>query len=121
MKSTFTRVGIIGASGYTGAELVRLLDSHPHAKVTLATASGERAGMSIGELFPSLRDVSDIVCEAYDVKRIANECDFVFVALPHGKAMEYVSDLLKAGLKICDLGADFRLRDVADFDEWYKH
>lgn len=121
MKSTFTRVGIIGASGYTGAELVRLLDSHPHAKVTLATASGERAGMSIGELFPSLRDVSDIVCEAYDVERIANECDFVFVALQHGKAMEYVPDLLKAGVKICDLGADFRLRDVEVFEEWYKH
>lgn len=121
MKSTFTRVGIIGASGYTGAELVRLLESHPQAKVTLATASGERAGMPIGELFPSLRDVTDIICEAYDVERIANECDFVFVALPHGKAMEYVPDLLKAGLQICDLGADFRLRDAAVFEEWYKH
>ncbi len=121
MKSTFTRVGIIGASGYTGAELVRLLDSHPHAKVTLATASGERAGMPIGELFPSLRDVSDIVCEEYNLERISNECDFVFVALPHGKAMEYVPDLLQAGLKVCDLGADFRLREAAVFEEWYKH
>lgn len=121
MESTFLRVGIIGATGYTGAELIRLLHSHPHAKVTLATASGERAGMPLGELFPSLRDVSDVICEAYDLERIANECDFVFVALPHGKAMEYVPDLLKAGVKICDLGADFRLRDAAVFEEWYKH
>jgi len=121
MKSTFTRIGIIGASGYTGAELVRLLDSHPHARVTLATASGERAGMPLSELFPSLRNVSDIICESYNLERISNECDFVFVALPHGKAMEYVPELLKAGLKICDLGADFRLRDVTVFEEWYKH
>lgn len=121
MKSTFTRIGIIGASGYTGAELVRLLDSHQHAKVTLATASGERAGVPISELFPSLRDASDIICEEYNLERIVEQCDFVFVALPHGKAMEYVPDLLKAGLKICDLGADFRLRDAAVFEEWYKH
>lgn len=121
MKSTFTRVGIIGASGYTGAELVRLLDLHPHAKVTLATASGERVGMPLSALFPSLRDVSEIVCEEYDLQRIVDACDFVFVALPHGKAMEYVPGLLDAGMKVCDIGADFRLRDAAVFEEWYRH
>src|SRR5690606_27917864 len=79
------------------------------------------AGGPMGELFPSLRGMTDLVCEAYDLERIAQACDFVFVALPHGKAMEYVPDLLQAGVKVCDLGADFRLRDVAVFEEWYQH
>lgn len=114
------RVGIIGASGYTGAELARLLSGHPHVELTAATASGERAGQKLSGLFPSLRGVCDLVCAEYSVERIAGECDFVFIALGHGKALEIAPELAEAGMKVCDLGADFRLRDTAQYQQWYK-
>jgi N-acetyl-gamma-glutamyl-phosphate reductase len=114
------RVGIIGATGYTGAELARLLALHPHAEVTVATASGDRAGTKLADLFPSLRGVCDIVCEEVNLDRLAAACDFAFIALPHGKALELVPALLERGLKVCDLGADFRLRDTSAYKEWYK-
>ena len=114
------RIGIIGATGYTGAELARLLSTHPHAELTLATASGERAGQKLSDLFPSLRGVCDVTCEEYSLDKIKDRCDFVFIALGHGRAMEIVPSILEAGLKVCDLGADFRLRDAAQYKEWYK-
>jgi len=113
-------VGIIGATGYTGAELARLLATHPHAEVVLATASGERAGQALSDIFPSLRGVCDVKCEQLDLDAIAARCRFVFIALGHGKAMEIVPQLLERGLKVCDLGADFRLRDAKDYEQWYK-
>lgn len=114
------KVAVIGATGYTGAELARLLATHPTAKLTIATASGERAGSTLSTLFPSLRGVCDVVCEELDVERIGSNCDFAFIALPHGKALELVPQLLERGVKVCDLGADFRLRDTAIYEEWYK-
>jgi len=115
------RVAVIGASGYGGAELARLLAGHPHAQLARATASGERAGARLSDLFPSLRSVCDVVCEELDIERLASDCDFVFISLPHGKAMEIVPSLLERGVKVCDVGADFRLRDAAIFEQWYKH
>jgi len=120
MSTHAARVAVIGASGYGGAELARLLASHPHAELTIATASGERAGAALSDLFPSLRGVCDIVCEEFDAGKISESCDFVFIALPHGKAMSMVPPLLERGLKVCDIGADFRLRDVDVFETWYK-
>ena len=114
------RVAVIGASGYGGAELARLLANHPHAEITVATASGERAGAKLSELFPSLRGICDIVCEAFDADQIAERADFVFIALGHGKALDFVPQLMERGLKVCDLGADFRLRDVDEYAQWYK-
>lgn len=111
---------MIGASGYTGAELARLLAAHPRAELTIATASGERAGQKMSQLFPSLRGVCDVTCREYSATEIAAECDFVFIALGHGKAMEIAPALIEGGLKVCDLGADFRLRDTAQYKEWYK-
>ena len=113
------RVAIIGASGYTGAELARLLATHAHAQITVATASGERAGQKLSDLFPSLRGVCDIVCQPYDAAEIARNADVAFIALGHGKAMEIAPELLEAGLKVIDLGADFRLRDAAQYEKWY--
>jgi N-acetyl-gamma-glutamyl-phosphate reductase len=113
-------VAVIGASGYGGAELARLLASHPHARLVAATASGERAGARISDLFPSLRGVCDVVCEEFDAARIAESCRFAFIALPHGKAMEIVPQLLERNMKVCDIGADFRLRDTGVFEQWYK-
>ena len=117
---TTLRVGIIGATSYTGSELARLLALHPRAELVAATASGERAGVPLSELFPSLRGVCDLVTEELSMEALAARCDFVFVALGHGKALEMVPQLLQAGLKVCDLGADFRLRDTDSYAEWYK-
>ena len=114
------RVAVIGASGYTGAELARILANHPRAEITLATASGERAGQKMSELFPSLRGVCDVTCVEYSAAQIATECDFAFIALGHGKALTIAPELVEAGLKVCDLGADFRLRDTAEYKQWYK-
>ena len=114
------RVAIIGASGYTGAELARLLANHPHAAITVATASGERAGQPLSNLFPSLRQICDIECEEYDADSIAQKADFAFIALGHGRALEIAPQLLERDLKIVDLGADFRLRDTAQYEKWYK-
>ncbi|HEX8833582.1 MAG TPA: N-acetyl-gamma-glutamyl-phosphate reductase [Abditibacteriaceae bacterium] len=117
---TLLRAGVIGASGYGGAELARLLAAHPHAEITAATASAERAGAKLSDLFPSLRGVCDIVCEAFDADHFAAKCDVAFLALPHGKAFDMVPALLNHGVKVIDIGADFRLRDVEEYRQWYK-
>lgn len=114
------RVALIGASGYTGAELARLLAAHPHAQITAATASGERVGHRLSGLFPSLRSVCDIELEAFDAQALARNCDVAFIALGHGKALEIAPALLELGLKVIDLGADFRLRDPEAYKKWYK-
>ena len=114
------RVALIGASGYTGAELARLLSAHPHAQITAATASGERVGHKLSELFPSLRTVCDIELEAFDADALAANCDVAFIALGHGKALEIAPLLLDRGLRVIDLGADFRLRDAEAYKKWYK-
>jgi N-acetyl-gamma-glutamyl-phosphate reductase len=93
------RVAVIGASGYGGAELARLLAAHPHAELTVATASGERAGARLSDLFPSLRGVCDIVCEEFDADAISSRADFAFIALGHGKAMDIAPQLWNAASK----------------------
>lgn len=113
------RVGLIGASGYTGSELARLLAFHPHARLVAATASGERVGQKLSDLFPGLRGVCDIELEPLNLEALAAKCDVVILALGHGKALEIVPVLLQRGVKIIDLGADFRLRDVENYQEWY--
>jgi N-acetyl-gamma-glutamyl-phosphate reductase len=114
------RVAIIGASGYGGAELARILAVHPHAELTFASASAERAGAKLSDLFPHLRGICDIALEEVNLDEIVARADFVFIALGHGKAMELVPPLLERGLKVCDLGADFRLRDPHIYEQWYK-
>lgn len=118
-NSSKLKVAVVGASGYTGAELARLLAGHPHAELKIATASGERAGQKLSDLFPALRGVCDIECRQYSADEIASECDFAFIALGHGRALDIVPELAERGLKLCDLGADFRLRDKTEYKEWY--
>ncbi len=113
------RVGILGASGYTGSELARLLATHPHAKLTAATASGERIGQKLSDLFPSLRGVCDLELEELSFDRLKDNCDIVVLAMGHGKALELVAPLLERDLKVIDLGADFRLRDALQYKQWY--
>jgi len=112
-------VGIIGASGYTGAELARILCNHPEIKLTVAT-SRQYAGRHLSEIFPNLRGKVDILFENLPVADLCKKADFFFTAVPHKTAMDLVPDLLAAGKKVVDLSADFRLRDVAVYENWYQ-
>jgi N-acetyl-gamma-glutamyl-phosphate reductase len=111
------KVGIVGGTGYTGAELLRLLAPHPQAEVVLLTSRKE-AGSRVDALFPQLRGYCDLLFSEPDPQRLA-ECDAVFFATPHGTAMQMAPALVAAGTKVIDLSADFRLRDTAAFKRWY--
>lgn len=112
------KVAIVGGTGYTGVELIRLLSRHPHAKIQCLTSRTE-AGKRVDELFPSLRGVSDLVFSDLDEQKLA-ECDVVFFATPHGVAMQHAKFLIENNTKIIDLASDFRLQDLAEFEKWYK-
>ncbi len=113
------RVSVLGASGYTGGELVRLLASHPHVQLVHLTAS-QHEGRPVGAVLPNLRGVLAHTLEPADAARIGRDSDLAFVALPHGTAVKVVPDLLEAGARVVDLGADFRLKDPAAYARWYK-
>jgi N-acetyl-gamma-glutamyl-phosphate reductase len=111
-------VGIVGGTGYTGVELLRLLAQHPEARVRAIT-SRKDAGTSVAQMFPSLRGHYDLTFS--DPKDAGlGGCDVVFFATPHGVAMAQAHELLGAGARIIDLAADFRLHDPALFERWYK-
>lgn len=112
------RVAVVGASGYTGVELLRLLLAHPGVEVTCVT-SRQNAGESIAAVFPSLLGRIDLVCDPVDTALIAAKADLAFTALPHQSAMAVVPELLAAGMKVVDLSADYRLRDAAVYEAWY--
>ena len=115
------KVAIVGASGYTGVELIRLLLNHPEIEITCVT-SRQNAGMSISSVFPSLLGRIDLQFDPVDLDLIIRKSDFVYTALPHKAAMTVVPDLLNAGKKVVDLSADYRLHDVAVYEAWYdKH
>lgn len=111
------KVGIVGGTGYTGVELLRMLAQHPEVKLTAITSRKE-AGMPVSDLFSSLRGRVDI---AFSTPEEANlqDCDAVFFATPHGVAMSQAKDLLAANVRILDLAADFRLKDTQVFEKWY--
>ena len=111
------RIGIVGGTGYTGVELLRLLVRHPHATLHTITSRKE-AGMPVAEMFTSLRGHTDLRFSTPDEAPLA-DCDVVFFATPHGVAMSQARSLLTAGVRIIDLAADFRLRDTATFERWY--
>jgi N-acetyl-gamma-glutamyl-phosphate reductase len=112
------RIGIVGGTGYTGVELLRLLAQHPQANV-VAITSRKDAGTGVAQMFPSLRGHYDL---AFTEPANANlqGCDVVFFATPHGVAMSQARELVAAGTRIVDLAADFRLGDPALFERWYK-
>jgi N-acetyl-gamma-glutamyl-phosphate reductase len=117
MEKPMIKVGIVGGTGYTGVELLRLLAQHPQVQLTTITSRAE-AGVPVAALFPSLRGrvgLSFSNPKDADVEG----CDLVFFATPNGVAMEQAAALLRAGVRVIDLAADFRLRDVADWEKWY--
>jgi len=111
------KIGIVGGTGYTGVELLRILAAHPHAELTAITSRKED-GMPVAEMFPSLRGFVSLAFSAPE-KTPLHECDVVFFATPHGVAMAQARELLAAGVKVIDLAADFRLKDTAEFEQWY--
>jgi len=111
------KVGIVGGTGYTGVELLRLLAIHPHAELTVITSRGE-AGMPVAEMFPSLRGYVDL--QFTDPAQVdLSSCDVVFFATPNGIAMQQTRELLAKNVRVIDLAADFRIKDVATWEKWY--
>ncbi len=112
------KVGIVGGTGYTGVELLRLLAQHPQVDLRAITSRKED-GMPVAEMFPSLRGHVSIAFSE-PAKAPLTDCDVVFFATPHGVAMAQAPELLAAGVRLIDLAADFRLKDTAEFERWYK-
>src|SRR3989338_8269163 len=115
------RVAIAGATGYTGEELIRLLLHHPHVQLThlAASAKWDRPS-SASVVFPRFASLLDIPVESLERKRLIESADVIFLALPHGSAMEIAAHILGAGKKVIDLSGDFRLRDPKMYPRWYK-
>lgn len=113
-----TKVGIAGATGYAGAELIRLLAGHPEVELTVLT-SRQYAGTRIHEIYPSFTGVVELDCEAYDPDAMCDRADIVFTALPHTIPMEIVPALAARGKRVIDLSADFRFSDPAVYETVY--
>lgn len=111
------KAGIVGGTGYTGVELLRLLAQHPEVDLRVITSRSE-AGTPVSEMFPNLRGRVDLAFSAPDPKTL-HACDVVFFATPNGTAMTMTRDLLDAGVRVIDLAADFRLKDIALWEKWY--
>lgn len=117
MQSSKIKIGIVGGTGYTGVELLRLLSVHPGADLRCITSRGE-AGQSVSDLFPSLRGYVNVQFSDPAQSDLHN-CDLVFFATPNGIAMQQARDLLAAGVRLIDLAADFRIRDISEWEKWY--
>lgn len=117
MTDRKVRVGIVGGTGYTGVELLRLLAGHPHCQLAAVTSRAE-AGLPVSDMFPSLRGVVDIAYSEPSIEAL-RDCDLVFCATPNGTAMTMVPALLEARARVIDLSADFRLRDGGEWSRWY--
>lgn len=114
------RVGVVGATGYAGAELIRILSGHSDVELTCIT-SRQHAGERFDAIYPSMKGWVDLVCEPYEPARVADSADLVFTALPHKLPMALVPDLLKNNVKVIDLSADFRFKDVQTYETHYQH
>jgi len=112
-----TNIAVVGASGYVGGELLRLLLRHPQVRITTVT-SEQHAGKPVQAVFPNLAG-PELVYEAMDPSRVAAQCEVVFLALPHTKSAGPAAAFLKAGRKVIDLSADFRLRSASQYETWY--
>lgn len=112
------KAAIVGATGYTGAELIRILTQHTNVELVCITSRAE-AGVNVADLYPNLRGHCDLSFVAPDV-RVLSSCDIVFFATPHGVAQSMMQEILAAGVKAIDLSADFRLKDIDVWEKWYN-
>ncbi|GAB6158680.1 N-acetyl-gamma-glutamyl-phosphate reductase [Desulfotomaculum varum] len=113
------KVGVVGATGYAGAELVRLLAGHPEVEIAVLT-SQSYAGKKMWEVFPHLYGIVDKPLETLNIPELMARCEVIFTALPHGHAMTVGQEVMRRGRRLIDLGADFRLKDVDVYQSWYK-
>jgi N-acetyl-gamma-glutamyl-phosphate reductase len=113
------KAGIVGVTGYTGEILVGLLLRHPEVKIAWVTSQSHK-NEKLSDVYPHLREITDIVCKKPDIEKLAGQADVIFIALPNGMAMKMVPKILKAGAKVVDLSADFRFKDASVFENWYK-
>ncbi|MEQ1600427.1 MAG: N-acetyl-gamma-glutamyl-phosphate reductase [Methylophilaceae bacterium] len=121
MNKNKIKIGIIGGTGYTGVELLRLLAMHPNAELSVITSRGE-AGLPVAEMFPSLRGYIQLAFTDPTTTQAQvdlHACDVVFFATPNGIAMNQARDLLAQGVRVIDLAADFRIRDITEWEKWY--
>ena len=114
-----TRVAILGATGYTAVELIKLLLRNPDVQITAATTRQESAP-PISSIHQSLTGRLDLKCEDLTPEQIAERADFAFCCLPHAASAAVISQLLDAGVRVVDLSADYRLNDPAVYEQWYK-
>src|SRR5215467_8787381 len=117
------KVAIVGASGYSGEELVRLLLAHPHTELAAVT-SRQYAGQSVAQIFPKFANhprAKELRFSGPNAELLAKQAQIVFLALPHGVAAEFAAPLLKLGCKVIDLSADFRLKSAAVYKDFYAH
>ena len=117
---TELRAGLVGVTGDTGMELVRLLVTHPGFRLNFAASRAE-SGKRLGDHYPFLEKLpgADIILNPPDAKQAAEQCDIVFLAVPHGAAMRIAGELRAAGVRVVDLSADFRLKDAEVYEQWY--
>ncbi|MEG2173495.1 MAG: N-acetyl-gamma-glutamyl-phosphate reductase [Desulfovibrionaceae bacterium] len=115
------KAGLIGVTGYTGMEVTRILAGHPHMQLVYASSRTE-AGKRVGTVYPFMNNLpgASVCITPPDTKEAAALCDVVFLAVPHGTAMNLVGELHAQGVRVVDLSADFRLRDAAVYEDWYK-
>jgi len=116
------KVAIVGATGYAGEELLKILIGHPRVEIVSLSAKIDKP-RKISQIFPELSGKTDLICEEPDFSRIVPGCDLAFLALPHRVSMEAAPAFLRAGKKVIDLSADYRLKDVSVYEQWYglKH
>jgi N-acetyl-gamma-glutamyl-phosphate reductase len=117
LESDVIKVGIVGGTGYTGVELLRLLAQHPQVELQAITSRAD-AGTPVSQMFPSLRGYVDLAFTHPDEARL-DQCDAVFFATPNGIAMQQTRALLDAGVRVIDLAADFRIKNIAEWEKWY--
>ena len=116
------KVAIVGATGYAGEELLKILVDHPQVKITSLSAKVDQP-QKIDQIFPGLSGKLDLVCREPDLSKIIPDCDLAFLALPHRVSMEVAPGFLEAGKRVIDLSADYRLKDISLYEKWYgiKH
>ena len=112
------KIGIMGASGYAGEELLRILLDHPEVQITAVAAKIDL--VNICKLYPWLKGRLDLECRDMSAEEVSKKCDMVFLALPHKASMQFAPIFLKKGLKVIDLSADFRIKDVNVYEKWYE-
>lgn len=116
--SIMIKISVVGATGYAGAELVRILSKHPEAEI-VHLVSKSYAGQKMSDIYESFMNICDIKLEGMDVNKIASDSDVVFTALPHGASKEIIPAIAEKGVKIIDFSADYRYKDPEIYKQWY--